>query len=884
MFIPTAFKLGLVITVLMTYLTFDFYYALDDSTFTAKEDVGFLQQIHKKTIDWRMVARGRRRGSDRVVILGVDEPAIENLGRWPWSRDTMAKLIDTIVGYGASVVAFDMIFSEKEKNRALSILTELERNPAFVAQKDYLVQKLDQANTDQRFAEVIEKRNEHLVMGMYFDGEGYKFPSHTNEQCANIIYEQTAAYEYLEDDEKPLIAQASIFEELPDPLYEYIEEKIQSLAEQITAESPGMSKADLDIKIRDEQLLYCARLLMPEANPDYPELLALWPSIQEKLDGEYANLSAEDYFAGLSYYPFKYQIGRSGRLWTNIESFREATSFSGYFNAFLDKDGTIRKSNLIYRYGDTFMPSLALKTVMVDQNYSLFVDFENNPRLPEFVKVKEMTFKNPETGETYYSIPVNSQGALQINYAGPQKMFAHISAWEVLKPGDEALIEMDYENLIQPFTVKKSEWIKDKIFVIGATAVGVYDLRVTPFEENFPGVETHANVIDNLLRQDFLTSNPLEQTYMAGSVLLMGLLLSFALSRMGAISGMLLTMTTIASIYFTDKEFFFGEGIVIAIILPLLMVSTLYISLTFFKYFTEERKKKELKGTFQKYVSPAIVDEVLSDAKNLELGGRKERMTVLFSDIRGFTTISEQLDPKELGDFLNSYLTPMTDLVFANKGTLDKYMGDAVMAFFGAPINYPDHAKMACKCCLDMMDKLAELQEEYKKQGLPPIDIGIGLNTGDMSVGNMGSETVRSYTVMGDAVNLGARLEGINKQYGTHIMISEFTYEDVKDDFVCREVDRVRVKGKLEPVKIYELVAQKANFNDPTKEQVIEHFNKAYKLYMGKDFESSKAELEKALQLDPEDGPSILFMERVQDFIASPPPENWDGVFVMTTK
>ncbi|MEZ4872606.1 MAG: adenylate/guanylate cyclase domain-containing protein [Bdellovibrionales bacterium] len=257
-------------------------------------------------------------------------------------------------------------------------------------------------------------------------------------------------------------------------------------------------------------------------------------------------------------------------------------------------------------------------------------------------------------------------------------------------------------------------------------------------------------------------------------------------------------------------------------------------------------------------------------------------MSVFFSDVRGFTTISEQLDPQALSDLLNSYLTPMTDLVFKNKGTLDKYMGDAVMAFFGAPIAYPDHAAAACRCAIQSLEKLKELQKEYEEKGLPMIDIGIGINTGEMSVGNMGSETVRNYTVMGDAVNLGSRLEGINKQYGTRIIISEYTYENVKDQFLCREIDWVRVKGKVEPVRIYECIAEGSG-PQPIVD-IVEHFNQGFALYHEKKFKEAIDCFSKALDINPEDGPSKLYLERCDDYIQSPPPEDWDGVFVMTTK
>jgi adenylate cyclase len=438
--------------------------------------------------------------------------------------------------------------------------------------------------------------------------------------------------------------------------------------------------------------------------------------------------------------------------------------------------------------------------------------------------------------------------------------------------------------------------LKDKLLVAGATAIGIYDLRVTPFDQNYPGVETHANFLSNLLIENaralgeavdpkapgFLKTSPYEEKLMWVILLGLGLLMSALLTHYGSVAGLGITAVALGIVYAVDRFYLFKSGIVVVIIFPILSIVMNFVFLTFYKYFTEERKKRELKGTFEKYVSPAIVAEVLADPSNIELGGKKVELTVMFSDVRGFTTISEKLDPRALSDLLNSYLTPMTNLVFEHKGTLDKYMGDAIMSFWGAPIHFPDHAKHGCRCALAMIVKLKELQAEYRAKGLPEIDIGIGLNTGEMSVGNMGSDTVRSYTVMGDAVNLGSRLEGINKQYGTRIIISEFTYAAIKDSFICREVDWVRVKGKAQPVRIYELVTE-GKASAPVQD-LLSHFNQGFNLYHEKKFTEAMECFAKGLNVDPDDAVTQLYQERCQDYLKDPPPDDWDGVFTMTSK
>jgi adenylate cyclase len=373
-----------------------------------------------------------------------------------------------------------------------------------------------------------------------------------------------------------------------------------------------------------------------------------------------------------------------------------------------------------------------------------------------------------------------------------------------------------------------------------------------------------------------------ESYYMPILLFIFGLLFSFLIAEVGALWGFLTLLILSVTTILADYHILFLNNYIVTIIFPIFMIFSIYVILTFYKYLTEERKKQELKGTFQKYVSPSIVNEILSHPEKVELGGRKERMTVLFSDIRGFTTFAEKLDPKVLGDFLNNYLTPMTQIIFKNNGTLDKYMGDAIMAFFGAPIHYADHAKKCCITALEMVERLHTLNKEFEKQNLPIIDIGIGINTGDMSVGNMGSDIVRSYTVMGDSVNLASRLEGINKNYGTRIIISEYTHNDVKNDFICRDLDLVRVKGKAQPVKIYELVAQ--SHIRPEQKDCLALFKEGYDLYLIKQFQEALDKFNSALNKVPNDGPTQLYIERCQEFLVTPPLENWDGVYEFKTK
>ncbi len=655
----------------------------------------------------------------------------------------------------------------------------------------------------------------------------------------------------------------------------------------------------------DELLSQAAFIKVNESAEGFEdhELAKAWPDIQANAS-ELKDLSLDEYVQKIRQEATHSHVLATDLWRVNIPKIASNTKHTGFFNAFVDNDGVIRNSYLMARYGESYVPSLALKSLAALTQKIPAVDwkFKQGKYINSMTKAasvrkerfpKKLWLRDDEEKEVL-DLPIDSEGKVLINYAGAQQTFPHISAADILS--DEDTVEVKIGKL--PKRVLKEDALKNKILLLGPTAMAVFDMRTTPFEENFPGVETHANVLSNLLIEyqrkngqpppgsekvpGFLRKIPSEGQYMPIALLILGAIVAFAISFFGSVAGLLFTTATLAAIYLVDRFVFFDRGLVISAMFPAALTLGQFVVLTFHKYFTEERNKRELKGVFEKYVSPSIVAEVLSHPENLELGGRKQDLTVMFSDVRGFTTISEKLDPRELSRLLSNYLTPMTQLVFKNKGTLDKYMGDAIMAFFGAPVKFPDHAKWGCRCALEMLVKLKELQELFKSQGLPEIDIGIGLNTGEVSVGNMGSDTVQSYTVMGDAVNLGSRLEGINKEYGTRIVISEFTQKALGPEFATRELDWVKVKGKLLPVKIFELVGE-GEIPEPTK-LTLQAFAEGFSFYHKQLWSEAISAFEKALSHTPNDPPSELYLERCREYLVNPPPADWDGVFTMTTK
>jgi adenylate cyclase len=320
----------------------------------------------------------------------------------------------------------------------------------------------------------------------------------------------------------------------------------------------------------------------------------------------------------------------------------------------------------------------------------------------------------------------------------------------------------------------------------------------------------------------------------------------------------------------------------VATVLPLLSLVTSAFAVIFLGYFSVDAEKARLRSTFQHYLDASVMEQVLDHPEKLKLGGERKELTVLFSDIRGFTTLSERMTPEQLVGFINEYLTPMTDVVFAHGGTLDKYIGDAIMAFWGAPVDQPDHALRACSAALGFLEKLRELQARWRVAGLPEVDIGVGVSSGLMNVGHMGTENRFNYTVMGDAVNLASRLEGLNKAYETRILISAATYTLTRGRVAARRLGVVRVKGKQAPTDVYELRALGAPTGPDA--EAIQAFEAGVAGFLARDFTGAETHFRRAVALWPEDGPSLRYLEEINTLKWNRPGPDWDGVFTATTK
>ena len=480
------------------------------------------------------------------------------------------------------------------------------------------------------------------------------------------------------------------------------------------------------------------------------------------------------------------QLEQSGRRVYGVQTNVPAISShlegnrQGFFNIFPDPDGVIRSGSVVLFYKGGVYPSLALQLASFAKGFS---------PIPLFSA--EGTLEGLSLGET--KIPLNPKGEFNINYRGPGKTFPHISIASIL------------EGKISP------DQLKNKIVLVGATAIGIYDMRVTPIDSNYPGMEISANIIDNILKGDFLMENETTRLLSFGLLLFTGLFFGLVIPRFRPLASFVVFLIFMSLLTTSGYFFFVYKNWMVFNFKPIANGVLVYGGITIYRYFTEERERRKIKKTFQHYLSPAVIKHLLEHPEQLHLGGDRKELTVLFSDIRGFTSKSEKLPPEKLVALLNDYFTAMTDVVFQYEGTVDKYMGDAIMAFFGAPLEQPDHALKASLTALEMAKKLSQNKKEWcKKYGIDDLQIGIGIHTGMMVVGNMGSAKRFNYTVIGDAVNLASRLEGLNKEYGTQILISEAHYNKVKDHVTAKKLGEVQVKGKEESVAIYNLLSLRA--------------------------------------------------------------------------
>ncbi len=556
----------------------------------------------------------------------------------------------------------------------------------------------------------------------------------------------------------------------------------------------------------------------------------------------------------------------------NIARLQQAAAGAGIYTALTDADGVIRSSSLLQRIGDGYYPSLSLATAAVYlQARSIAPIFHGTV---DTLQRDELA--QPDLEQLIMFLP---KGALEIpvgeglttivqfrGKGGPQGgAFRYVSAIDVLTGAVP-------QNVL-----------KGALVLVGTTAPGLQDIRVTPVNAEYPGVEVHANLVKSILDGRFKARPDYAHNLEFALVMVAGLVLSGLLAVLSPLKATLLTALALAACVAVNFYLYSQQDVVIDGAALLLLIGALFVLNVAYGYFAEVRKGQALVERFGEYVAPELVAEMAADPAQYNMDGESRDLSVMFVDVRGFTTISEALTPKVLREYINLYLTAMSeDIRDSHRGTLDKYIGDAVMAFWGAPVAFADHASRAVASALLMQESARRLNAGFIARGWPPLAIGIGINSGLMHVGDMGSRIRRAYTVMGDAVNLAARLEGITKIYGVGIAVGALTRR-AAPEYVYRELDLVRVKGKTEPVAIYEPVGRAGEIDAAVLESIVA-WDGALARLRARDWDGADAQLAALAAHDPQRRLYALYRERIALYRAMPPGPEWDGVTVFDSK
>lgn len=696
--------------------------------------------------DLRWALHAPRTLDERIVIIDIDEPSLDRIGHWPWSRDRLATLTTEVIDrQGAALLGFDVLFAEPDGSSGLRHLQQLaqgplRRNPEFQAQWQSLAPTLD---FDARFARALQGRP--VVLGYYFTSD----------------------------------RQGHVRGSLPDPTWE-------------------------------------------------PQHLRGKPLASTHWDGYGANL----------------------------EPLTTAGGSAGFFNAISDEDGVVRSVPLLAEYGGRYYASLA---------FAMFLRLLDQPAVQPLyatdaaaAPVDVLRAVGLELGGRRMEIPVDAQLAVRVPFRGPGGpqggSFRYVSAADVLEGRLPA------------------RSLEGAVVLVGSTAPGLQDVRVTPAGRVYPGVEVHASLLSGWIDGITVVQPDYAQGADLVQLLVVAGLLALVLPWCTPLVAALLALAALALLLGGNLWLYARQGLALPVATPLVTAVLVYGLHSVAGYFGERRAKRDLAQRFSTYVPPELVEEMVREPERYSMRAQQAELTVLFCDMRGFTALSEGMDPVRLQQLLNRVFTRLTEAIGQHRGTIDKYMGDCVMAFWGAPVPMPDHAARAAAAALDMVQAIEGINAEHQAQHLPAIGVGIGLHTGPMCVGDMGSEIRRSYTVIGDAVNLGSRLEGLCKVYGTSLVASQHTARQAPAiDWM--ELDRVQVKGKAEAVTILTAASAfaVAGMDAPAL------WRRFLGYYRAQDWDASEQVLRQLLPLAPWEVLASLFMQRIQTLREHPPGPAWDG-------
>ncbi len=719
--------------------------------------VGNMQRLDDAIYDARLRATMPNTLDERIVIVDIDEKSLAEVGRFPWGRNKLGRLVDILFDQQhIALLGFDIVFAEPDDSSGLSRLNELARSDFKdqVGFSERLKQLQPELDYDALFAKVLEKRP--VVLGYYF-----------------------------------------------------------------TSESDGRTVGSLPAAVMSKN----------------------------DLKGRTVEASS---WTGYS---------------ANIDVLARAAPIAGHFNTNPDLDGVVRALPLLAEYKGQYYESLAL---------AMFRRLAGSPKVTPGFSDEQWLSRSYQgldrillkEGKLALSIPVDKHIFTLVPYRGLGGVkggsFRYVSAADVLAgrlPADS---------------------LKDKIILVGTTAPGLLDLRVTPVGQIYPGVEAHANLISGWLDDKVALKPDYAMGYDVFILIVAGLVLAIGLPLLSAPRAVLLSVGVLASVIGINTWMYVGFGLVMPLAAALVMSLTAFALNMSYGYFVETRSKRELAHLFGTYVPPELVDEMVKDPDSYSMKATSRELTVMFCDMRGFTKMSEHMEPTQLQELLTGVFSKLTTIIRTNRGTIDKYMGDCVMAFWGAPVETPEHAHLAVKSSMEMASAMRGINADHRARGLPEIGIGIGLNTGTMCVGDMGSNIRRAYTVIGDSVNLGSRLEGLSKAYGIDIVVSETTRKQA-NEFAWQELDRVRVKGKEQSVAIFWPMALKAQVNDATSTE-IKTWVSFMKAYRAQNWDQADVLMLNLMRMNAKKFLYQMYSERVASMRLLPFDPEWDGATNFETK
>jgi adenylate cyclase len=831
-------------------------------------------QFELKLFDLRMKAKPSIAEWDKLYFINIDDNSTTALGQFPWTRDIYATGLQVMKEIGTAQVTFDVMFpdpSPKQVNEEVykNLVNQAGSKKKISAEEVVSVLK----NNDTIFSEGI-KSNGSVILSYTFS-EDPPAPDMIEKQKTRAFIEGKKRFESI----------ASI------PVPQGREKEFETLAEKDTVaivypinEMLSSSKTfgfvnrftDIDGTIRRVRLVqvFNGRIYFNLALSMIIDICNVKKENIEIKPGKSIILKNAFNEIKQKHEDIIIPINESGMIFVNwagkgpIE-----TSFHTIpFYALLEYP---RFVNGVYEFFDSAGgPEGIQKRAMLESEIeTLTVSWASAKSDNEKSKIwQELLSRKIELKKEklrYLNNLITEKKKLS-DQAGTNPDTEHKKAVDAITE-DIKTVEL----------VIRTEDLKNKIGIIGLTATGTSDIASIPLHNEYPGVGTYHNTINTIMQREFIKTPGKSAEFLLFIILALfsGFIVQKLTARKSLASAILgFVLLNLLSFYFFAMHSIWLEqlGLNLALLLP----SVTIISI---KLVSEESQKKFIKGAFSRYIAPDVIEQIMLNPESLELGGENRRITIFFSDVAGFSTISEKLSPPELVALLNEYLSEMTDIIISHGGTIDKYEGDAIMAFYGAPQPYVDHELRACKAAIDMKKKLREMQEKWREIGQHELFVRMGMNTGLAVVGNMGSKMRMDYTAMGDSVNLASRLEGANKHYGTTAMISENTYNNAKDHIEVRKLDKIRVIGKTEPIIVYELLGMKGTLPQKVYD-AIDLYNKGMEMFAEHQWKKAMKFFNESLEILPDDGPSKTYIARCEEFMKKPPSKKWDGVYSMKSK